>query len=215
VKTAIFAIILSLAAGSVYGEETKKETTPAHPPVNGVLNQIIMPAVKETVKISTTAVFDALLVANAAEWALWDLMADLNAKSEAGEKQVPDKTLAETWLRLRMRCNTGDLVWKGVYSNKARFYPENKDFEAAAAEARAAISVYFSSLKPRKSPPRADRKARVEKSLETARKKMIFRLIYGPDDYSPKPPPPSPGETSYLEKAENSKADGKYAFPSW
>ena len=207
----IFLLILFSGAVCVHaaGTENKKQNPLTQQQAEALARQMVIPAVAVSTR-AISSVQDSLKTAKAADLALWDLLNGLLVKMKAGKKKLrPDKALIETYLRLRMRGNTGELVWKGVTASKTRLYPEDRNFEAAAGEAELALTGYLSSLKSGKYPSQKYHKTAIERLLDTVRKKIIFRRPYGPDGSQPEPTPPAPGETSYLEKA------GGHAAPAW
>ena len=166
--------------------------------------EIIRPAVLK-------AVFDAMQWSNAASWALWDLANGLAVQQKAGKKPEPDAGLVETNIRLRMRCNTGDLCLKR--GAPCKVYPRGADFDGAAQAAFKELKSYAAGLKGR-SPLAREQRMRMEGLLETARKRVLFPLPQS-GDMDTRPSPATPGEEDYLRFALENKKGDKFTPPPW
>jgi hypothetical protein len=148
-------------------------------------------------------------------WVLWDMLQDLRHKKRAGQaKSEPDAVLVDTYIRLRMRCNTGDLAFRGMGSiTSSKFYPQDEDFSRAAKEALEDIRRRAVSWGARQDPLELKLRAAVQSVLETARHKMVFRLRKHATDTgkADDPTPPTPNEQAYIQKVLDMKQSSRYA----
>lgn len=211
-KILVLALCLSANLFSAEDEKAKKIT---QKDAENIAKMVTAPLPQIVSKVNN-AVQSSIQALQASEWAFWDLLSAAEKKMKAGEKKPePDKNILETYNRLMMRCNTGDLLWKGFNSHKSRRYPGDGDFKTLTDKTTAEFAKYLSSMKPGQYPTQKRHKTAIAKILETARKKMVFNLPYGPDGSDPEPTAPTAGESSYIQKSEKNKQDGKYAAPSW
>lgn len=198
----IFLIALTLASAPAAGAPEQQKLTQQQAEdiarlVSSPVTEVIRPA-------AIKAVADATKWSNAAAWALWDLAQSL-AQPGAGSAQ------AGTYLRLSMRCNTGDLCPKRGAVCKA--YPGDAEFAAAERNAGEGLAAFAAGLKGRKALKRADRD-RLAAILDTARKRAIFPLRAATPQAA-EPTPPTPQEDHYLQLALKKKKGAAYTQPPW
>ncbi|OIO03267.1 MAG: hypothetical protein AUJ51_04705 [Elusimicrobia bacterium CG1_02_56_21] len=165
-----------------------------------ILDQAVTRPVKEVI---LPAVNNAVAAARASVLSLKDLLRGLAEQQKSGGKPDPDILLVETFIRLTMRCNTGDLCLK--FSSSCKAYPEDKDFKKAAEAAYKEIKAYADRLKGR-SPEIPPHNARIRKYMEKARKRMVFSLPLARKEGAA-PGPETQTEAEYLQEAGKKKAD--------
>ncbi|MFI5361889.1 MAG: hypothetical protein ACHQ49_07970 [Elusimicrobiota bacterium] len=160
---------------------------------------------------------NALQATNAATWALWDLLSDMSRRKRAGEaKPAPDAALADAYLRLRMRCNTGDLVFRGSsHITSSKIYPGDEEFARAAGGALADVRRRSAAWAKNQYALDPGPRDSVTRAFESARRQMVFRLRRHDADGPDQPPPPTPGESVYLQKASDEMNDTSYVLPPW
>lgn len=199
----IFLIALTLAGAPAAGAPEQQKLTKEQ--AEGIARLVSSPVTEVIRPAAIKAVEDATKWSNAAAWALWDLAQSL-AQPQAGQAN-----LTETYLRLSMRCNTGDLCPKRGAVCKA--YPGDAEFAAAARHAGEELAAFAAGLKGRKTLKRADRD-RLAAILNTARKRAIFPLrVTTPQ--AAEPTPPTQQEETYLRLALEKKKGTAYAQPPW
>ena len=149
----------------------------------------------------------------AAEWALWDLLEDLNKQSREGTaKPRPSPALVDVYLRMIMRLRVEELRRFG-----SKPYPGDADFQWAAGEADKGIGAVLASLKPGEDVRLSRRRSAVEAVLVKALKRMIsFRLRSSGRASSEPPSGYAPGlESTYINKARMNKRGALYFLPPW
>ena len=204
-----FAAVLLCAPALCRAEVTKDNMTKEQ--AEGIARMVSMPAAEIIRPAVIKAVSDALQVANAADWALWDLLNGMAALQKAGKTPEPDAALLETYIRLRMRCNTGELCRKGGGSCKE--YPGGVEFAKAVQYALKDVKAYAAGLKG-KSPLSKRHRLLIGNSIDSARRRAAFSLrITGDNDRQPTPP--TPGEAHYLKLALDKKQGSRFTQPPW
>jgi len=203
-----------LAAAQVSaGDAGDKKISQAQ--VQGVAGQLLQPVrsgVMPAVSKAGQDLYEAQQYSNGAAWALWDLVKDISEKRKHGAKAEPDAGLIETYIRLRMRCNTADLCMKPGPSCKE--YPGDADLSRAAHKAGADIKTYLSRMDFGEDPLKRQHRMRIESCLETARKRALFSLRKSASR-DPRPPAPAPVEIKYRELALKKKQGDRFVEPSW
>lgn len=157
------------------------------------------------------AVNNAMAETAAASWALWDLVNGLSDQQKAGKKPEPDLALVGTYIRLTMRCASGDLCSRPGAACKE--YPGDAEFLKAARMAGKNIKEYAAGQK-NQSMLKPLHRGRITGFMDTARKRMIFSQPLTKDTTA-RPTPPTPEEDKYLQLALEKKKGPKYAFPPW
>lgn len=149
----------------------------------------------------------------AAEWALWDLLADIRGQQSSGAARLkPQPDLVEVYLRMTMRLRVEELRRFG-----SKPYPGDADFQWAAGEADKGIGAVLSSLKPGEDVRLSRHRSAVEAVLVKALKRMIsFRLRSSGRASSEPPSGYAPGlESTYVNKARMNKRGALYFLPPW
>jgi hypothetical protein len=202
------AMLCAAAAGA---EDQKNNITQEQ--ANGIAEMITRP-VREVVKPAADKagkdLYDALISQYASSWALWDLLNGLSDQQKAARKPEPDPDLVETYLRLRMRCNTADLC-PGNSACKA--YPGDKDFARMTQAAASEIKIYAAGFRG-KSPLMPRHRARIENILETARKRTIFSLKMTRRT-NVDPASATPAEEKYRQLALEKREGSEFKQPPW
>ena len=177
----------------------------------GIARMVSMPAVEIIRPAVMQVVSNTLHISNAVNWALWDLLNGMTTMQKAGKAPAPDAALVETYIRLRMRCNTGELCRKGGGSCKE--YPADREFAMAIQYGLPEVKAYAAGLKG-KSPLLKQHRLHIGNSLDTARKRAIFQLRTT-GDADRQPTPPAPGEAKYLQLALAKKQGAQFTQPPW
>jgi hypothetical protein len=216
VKNIIFLLLLSLpvlpqAAGAENAQPQGDQKGLSKDDAMAVVNQLMIPGAMVTKNAADKGFVDlseGIKAANAASWALWDVTRSLRNGGK------PSVAAVDAYIRLRMRCNTADLVSKGLSGNKARRYPGDEDFKGMVEKSIPGITVFAAKLKRSADPASAANRKRVAEFMETARKQAAFRMPFSGES-EPRPPAPTSGEAGYLRKAEEAKHGSTYSEPPW
>lgn len=206
-RLALGAFALLLAVPGSAGEITQKDAQKIAEAVTAPVRNSVVPAANAAGR----DLYDAMLSANAAAWALRDLVKGVSRKA-GGAGRAPDAALADTYMRLRMRSNTGDLCPR--HGGTCRRYPADAEFSAAVKAALGEIKTYLSRLDPGEDAADARHRRRVENFLETARRRALFSLP-ATGKKEPALPALTPGEEKYRGMALAKKSGGKFAEPVW
>ena len=213
-KNILFCCLaVAAAAPALAGDSGEKKIGQAQ--ARGIAEQLMLPVrsgVMPAVNKAGQDLYEAQQYSNGASWALWDLVKDISEKRKHGAKAEPDAGLIETYMRLRMRCNTADLCMKPGPSCKE--YPGDADFSRAAKTAGADIRAYLSRMDFGEDPLKRQHRMRIESCLETARKRALFSLPRSASR-NPRPSAPAPAEIKYRELALKKKQGNRFLEPSW
>lgn len=196
---------LSAAAGEKNSGVTQQQANDIAELLTAPVRQVVKPAADKAGK----DLYEALQYANGAEWALWDLACGL--KAAAGARPEPDCALAETYVRLRMRSNTGDLC--RLFGGGCKAYPSDAALSAAGASACGEIRRFAAKLPAGADPALRRHRARLDGFLETARKKAAFGQPAAGAE--PEPPPPTAAEQKYRALAVEKRRGGRFMTPPW
>ncbi len=200
-----------LFSGPAAAEDQRKNISQEQ--ANGIAEMLTRP-VREVVKPAADKagkdLYEALQYSNGASWALWDLVNGLAAQQKAGGVPKPDLNLIETYIRLRMRCNTADLCLR---NSTCKAYPGDGEFAKAAQLALRDIKTYTAGLKG-KSPLTRQHRMRLDNFLETARKRVLFSLKTT-RELNVDPTPATPAEEAYRQAALNKRQGPKFTQPPW
>ncbi|MBI5744966.1 MAG: hypothetical protein HY952_10510 [Elusimicrobia bacterium] len=180
-----------------------------------IARQITLPAIQVLKPAADKAgkdLHEALQFSNGASWALWDLIRDLSVKRKSGAKPEPDAALAETYVRLRMRCNTGDLCPRHGAGCKA--YPPVESLAAAARNACTEIKKFMAKLPVNEDPALRHNRTRIENFLETARLRAAFAMP-GSKGKDPLPPAATTAELKYRDLALKKRDGNHFSQPPW
>lgn len=209
-KTLTLLLLLPLAA---FAEDAKPAITPQQ--AAEIAKQVTLPAIQVLKPAADKAgkdLYEALQFSNGASWALWDLIRDLSVKRKGGAMPEPDAALAGTYVRLRMRCNTGDLCPR--HGADCRSYPPEENLEAAARNACAEIKKFMAKLPANEDPALRHNRARIENFLETARLRAAFAMPKSKDK-DPRPPAATPAELKYRDLALKKRDGNHFSQPPW
>ena len=207
----IFLALLSTVLTAARAEDGKDKITKEQ--AEGIAELLTLPvrqAVKPAADKAGKDLYEALQYSNGASWALWDLAGGLAARQKAGTEPEPDPALVETYIRLRMRCNTADLCRA---NSNCRAYPGDGDFAKAARLAGKDIKNYAAGLAG-SSPLKQLHRTRIDGFLETARKRMIFSLQVS-NEKDVVPAPATPAEEAYRRKALEKRQGNRFTQPPW
>ena len=207
-----FAAVM-LYAGTAAGAQEKKSAI-NRKNAEGIAELITRP-VREIVRPAALKagqdLSDAMQSSNASAWALWDLLSGLSKQLKTGKKPEPDVNLVGTYIRLRMRCNTGDLCLKPGAPCKA--YPGSGEFAKAVQIAQKDIKTYATGLYGQ-SPLMRQHRMRIENFMETARKRAIFPLQMTRAK-NVQPTPATQEETKYRQISLTKKQSSQFTLPPW
>lgn len=210
--TFLFTAALLCAAAPARAEDKKGGLTQQQ--AEDIARLVTRPAievVKPAADRAGAALYEALINTNAASWALWNLANGLAAQQNAGKQPEPDLKLTETYIRLRMRCNTADLCMRAGGACKA--YPGDADFAKAAGYAHKDITAYMNVIK-KQSPLSRQHRRRLENALDTARKRATFQLrVTRAADVDTTPV--TPAEDEYRQIALAKRLGNTFTQPPW
>jgi len=163
-------------------------------------------------EVVVPTVDNSMTVACASSWALWDLAKGMAEQQKAGKKPVADPRFVETYIRLAMRNNLGDLCLSA--GSRCKAYPRDADFAKMAQAALKDINKYAAGLKPSQSPLKQQQRTRLQGFMNTARSRALFSLPMTRET-TVRPAPPNPEEAGYLRLAAEKKKGAGYTFPPW
>jgi len=202
-------ILLALASAAlcaaVRAEEPKPGITKEQ--ALGIADMVMRP-VHEVI---VPAVDNAMTTAAAASWTLWDLTSGLDRQQKAGKKPEADLRLVETYIRLLMRNNSGDLCL--LRGSRCKAYPGDADFAKMAQTAEKDINKYAAGLKTQ-SPLKKQHRDRIQAFMSTARSRALFSLPLTRET-TVRTPPASAEEAGYIKMASEKKKGTSYTFPPW
>ena len=207
-----YTLILLLASATLCisdaGRAEEKKSGITREQALGIADLVTRP-VREVV---VPAVDNSMTVACASSWALWDLAKGMAEQQKAGKKPVADPRFVETYIRLVMRNNFGDLCLSA--GSRCKAYPGDADFAKMAQAALKDINKYAAGLKPDQSPLKRQHRDRIQGFMNTARSRGLFSLPMKRET-TVRPTPPNPEEAGYIRMAAEKKKGASYTFPPW